>query len=145
MLLNHPLRSTGKTDESPAIFKSQPLESDFPASQVLVFHPASGKKLTERQITFVILAIDRQSIRIVPFAVHRIRDPQITPDNGLNAVSYRMRIETQGSEQVHRIGDTQCNASLLHHFFKDGVETHDTVLDGIFGVKTQMNEVGGHS
>ena len=92
----------------------------------------------------MILAIDRQAIRIVSFTMHRICDPQITPDDGFDAVSYRMRIETQGSEQVHRVGNTQCNASLLHHFFKDGVETHYAVLDGIFGVKTQMNEIGRH-
>ena len=106
MLLNHPLRATGQTDESLAIVRSQPLQSDFPTSQVLIFHPASGKKLTERQITFVILAIDRQAIRIVSFTMHRICDPQITPDDGLDAVSYRMRIKPQGPEQIHRVGNT---------------------------------------
>ena len=93
----------------------------------------------------MILAIDRQAIRIVSFTMYRICDPHITPDDGFDTVSYRMRIKPQGSEQIHRVGDTQRNTTLLHHFFKDGVETHDSVLDGIFGVKTQMNEVGGHS
>ena len=54
-----------------------------------------------------------------------------------------MRIETQSPENIHQVGNPDGNAAALHHGMQNGIDANDPVGDGVFGVKAQMNELGG--
>ena len=101
MALDYPLRSTRKTNQSFAVVRCQPFQTHLTTPQILVFHPTAGKKLTERQVAFMILAIKRQTIRIVPLTLRCVGDPQIAPDDRLDAIGHRMRIKPKSPKKIH--------------------------------------------
>ena len=73
-----------------------------------------------------------------------VRDPNITAENGFDAVSQRVRKETQSPENIHVVGKAQRHIPAAYRLFQHRIQPHDAVGDGIFGMKTQMNKLAGH-
>ena len=56
-----------------------------------------------------------------------------------------MRIEAKAPEDVHQVGQRQRPATALHHLVNRRVDADDPVRDGVFRMKSKMNEFGfGH-
>ena len=78
--------------------------------------------------------------RVVPVA-----DLEVAPEDGLQPGGKGMRIEAQAPEDVHQVGERQRPAASLHHLVNRRVDADDPVRDGVFRMKSKMNEFGfGH-
>ena len=137
-------RSARQTKQPFARFGREPLHPNFTAAQILILHPTATEQFAQPEIALVILTIHRQAIRLVPLVGIFVRDPQIAPDDGLDAVGNRVRVKAQTAENIHRVGDAERNAPFLGDRMQDRIQTHDTVGDGVLGMKTQVNELIGH-
>ena len=144
MALHQAIGTAREANEALAGLGREPFLTHFAAAEILVFHPAAGEQLAQGQIPLVVLAVDGEAIGIVAFALCRVGDPQVTADDGLDAVGHRVRVKAQRPKKVHRIGNPKRHAALGDHFLQNWIKTHDAVLNGVFGVKAQMNETGGH-
>ena len=75
-----------------------------------------------------------------------VEDPQVAPEDRLDAGGEGVRVKAQAPEDVHQVADAHRDAAAFLNGVDHRVHPDDAVRDGVLGVEPQVYEarIGGH-
>ena len=136
-LTNVALRGPRKGDKP--LSRLQPLAPDFAPFAPGILQPGPRKQFTQAQIPGLIASDQKQSMGLV--AVHLVRNPDISAENGMNPGSPRSLVELDPAEDVTQIGNRHRWLPIRLCGGNQRVNTHNRINDRVLGMDTQVQKV----
>jgi hypothetical protein len=111
-----------------------------PAAAILIRERCLAEQFAQIQIAAPILDQQQQTRRLL--AVVRIGDPDVAAGNGFDPFAAGFLVETDETERVAEVGESERTLTVFGRGLDDVVKTHDAIGNREFGVDAEMNEAG---
>ena len=137
------LGAARKGNETVRTALGKPRGIDLPAELLVFREKRLREEYAKRVVARVIHAENAEARGRLGF--FEVFDPQVAPENGLQARGERVRVKAQPAENIHQVRDPHGHAARFEHLVNHRVDANQPVRDGVLGMKAQVDELGiGH-